>query len=48
LVSVPPTIYPLCREVDGIGGRTLGPVDALAVWGLEQFPGTARPNAHGC
>ena len=30
-------------------GRTLGPVvDALAVWGLEQFPGTARLSAHGC
>jgi hypothetical protein len=42
LVSVPPTIYPLCREVDGSDGRSLGPVvDALAVWGLEQFPGTA-------
>ena len=25
-------------------GRTLGPVvDALAVWGLAQFPGTRRP-----
>ena len=26
-------------------GRALGPVvDALAVWGLEQFPGTRRPD----
>ena len=26
-------------------GRTLGPVvDALAVWGLAQFPGTRRPS----